>query len=437
VLQTLGSNDGYETSEPIIGADRGSSLGSNDYLEIFKRRFFYFLIPFILASIPGLYVAAIQKPTYLSEGTILLEAQTIASDIVQPVISTRVDDRLQSIQQRITTRDTLLSIANKFDLFPARSPSDVAENMRKDLQIRPADVGGQPRQGGSVGFKLGFEYQSPELAKNVASEFIALLVGEDTRSRTNQVTEAVKMLTDQANDIESKLESTQTQLLEIARRPRDDVGDTDQQSLELSALKDLAALKAELVQKSAVYSDAHPAIVALKKKVAAMEKSITQPSRAQTQSQSRAAEMEALKRQREALETRLADANKKLASARLGQNQEQRTERIEVIEPPSLPQKPIIKYRLKTFGMMFAGAAVLGLAVAIGFELLDGSIRNPKQLAGVVAGPLLLSIPYLATPADVMRRRLKIVSGFIGAALILFAWGGLATAVVLNLPLIF
>ena len=42
----------------------------------------------------------------------------------------------------------------------------------------------------------------------------------------------------------------------------------------------LAALKAELIQKTSVYSNAHPAVTALKKRIAEMEKTITQQAEA-------------------------------------------------------------------------------------------------------------------------------------------------------------
>ena len=46
----------------------------------------------------------------------------------------------------------------------------------------------------------------------VASEFVTLIVNEDTRSRTSRSTEAVKILTSERRDIEDKLESTQVQI---------------------------------------------------------------------------------------------------------------------------------------------------------------------------------------------------------------------------------
>ena len=427
MLQTL---DSYGLSEPAIGSDHGSTINVRHYIDLFKRRFFYFLVPFGLVSILGLYAAAIQKPSYLSEGKILLEGQTIAPDIVKPVITASVGERIQVIQQRVTTSDALRSVASKFGLFPG---SGGADRMRKSLQIKPVEADTPGRAGSAaIAFTIGFEHEKPEVAMKVANEFVTLIVGEDARSRTSRATEAVKILTDEAKNLQSNLQSTQMQILELAKRPRDEVPDIpDQQRTELATL---GALKAELAQRSAVYSDAHPAVIALKKKVAAMEKSIRQPSQVQKQSQSTADEMEALKRQREALERLLADANSKLTNARLGETQEQRAERMEVIEAPPLPQLPLKSNRLKLAAMFFAAAAALGVGAALGIELLDGSIRGRHQLADVVASPLIVCIPYMVTRADIIRARLRVLVCVLGIAIILAAWTGLAAAILLNVP---
>jgi len=435
VLQTLGSNDSYRSSEPAFGEDQAQSLNFSYYIDILKRRFFYFLVPFGLISILGLYFAAIQKPSYLSEGKILVESQVIAPDLVRPLVTATASERIQLIQQRIMTRDNLLSIANKFGLFPQQS--GILDVMRQSVQIRPSEVDGPPRQGTpTIAFTVGFEYGNPELAMRVASEFVTLIVNEDARSRTIRATEAVKILTSETKDIEDKLESTQAQILEIARRPREAVPEIPEE--ERSQLTALAALRAELIQKTSVYSDAHPVVTALKKRIATMEKSLTQSTQTPAKAQStQADDIEALKRQREALEKRLAEANGKLATARLGErlDRDQQSERLQVIESPSLPQKPLKSNRLKLVGIAFAAAAMMGIGTVIAIELLDGTIRSRHQLTGVVARHLIVTVPYMTTRADITRARLKIIFGGVSVVLLVAVLGGLATAAVLHLPI--
>jgi uncharacterized protein involved in exopolysaccharide biosynthesis len=435
VLQTLGSNESYRPSEPAFTEDHGQSLNLSHSLDILKRRFFYFLLPFGLVSVLGLSLAAIQKPTYLSEGKILVESQVIAPDLVRPIVTASSSERIQLIQQRVMTRDNLLSVANKFGLFPRRS--GILDLMRQSIQIKPVEIEGQPRQGTpTIAFTVGFEYEHPEVAMRVANEFVTLIVNEDARSRTSRATEAVKILTGETKDIEDKLDATQTQIFEIARRPRDAIPEVPEE--EKSQMTALAALKAELIQKTSVYSEAHPAVTALRKRIAAMEKTIAQSARAQAKSPStQADDIDALKRQREALEKRLAEANGKLATARLSEklDRDQQSERLQVIESPPLPQKPVKSNRLKMVGIAFAAATILGLGVVFAAELFDGSIRGRQQLSGVVATQLVVSIPYIATRADIIRTRWRIIFGAVSVVILLAAFVGLTAAIALNSPI--
>ena len=100
-----------------LDADRGQGLVQ--YWELAKRRFFYFVIPFILIFGLGALIVAIQRPIYLAEGKILVETQEIPADLVRPTVTDTANQRIRS-QQRIMTRDNLPAIVNKFGLFPSQ-----------------------------------------------------------------------------------------------------------------------------------------------------------------------------------------------------------------------------------------------------------------------------------------------------------------------------
>lgn len=439
MLQTLTSNEPYRPTDGFGEDPQSQSVNLGHYFETFRRRFFFFLFPFGLISIVGLYVAAMQKPSYLSEGKILVESQSIVPDLVKPIATATASERIQLIQQRILTRENLLSIATKFGLFS--NQVGVLDLMRKSTQIKPVDVEAQQRQGQgayTTAFTVGFEYQNPELAMRVANELVTMILNEDERSRTSRSTEAVKILTAETKEIEDKLLSTQMEIAEIARRPRDAVPEIPEQ--QKSQLTAFAALKAELIQKSSIYSESHPAVIALKKRVTAMEKSLMQPVQSSAKPPSTDVDdIETVKRQREALEKRLADANARLATARLNEkiDREQQFGNVQVIELPSLPQRPEKSGRLKLAGLAFAAAAALGMGTVLAAELLDGSIRGRHQLVGVIPNPLIVSIPYIQTRTDIVRARWRLAFGSVSLVLLLAVLGGLAATIVLGLPVDF
>ncbi len=443
MLQTLSPIETYRSAELALEDNRGDQgLNVGHYINILRRRIFYFLVPFGLISVIGLCGAALVKPTYLSEGKILLETQRIAPDLVRPVVTSTPVERVLLIRQRLQASNNLLSIANKFDLYseqPGIKKYEIVDLMRKNTRLLLADVDAQQRYSdtSSVAFTVGFEYSNPEIAMRVTNDMVARIIDEDTRSRTSRATEAVGVLTSESKSVEDQLEGNQKQLLEIARRPHDSVPESSDK--ERSQLSALASLKAELIQKMSVYSEAHPAVTALKKRVAAMEKSLTDAPRAAAVGVNADEEVEALKRQREVLEKRLAESNAKLSAARLGErlDRDQQSDRLQVIEAPQLPQLPLKSAKIKIAGTGFALALFLGLGVVTAKEMFDGSIRNRGQLAGLVNSELVVLIPYMFSRADLVRSRLRKASLVLTIGVILIAWSGLLATILLHLPLDF
>ena len=89
--------------------------------------------------------------------------------------------------------------------------------------------------------------------------------------------------------------------------------------------------------------------------------------------------------------------------------EDQRSERFEVIEQPVIPQEPIRPDRLKfmAFCIFLAGAASGGLVLSL--ETVDASIRSASHLMSATKRRPVASIPYMPDP----RRRKKITQGMI------------------------
>src|ERR1700753_2521544 len=115
--------------------DQSHLLQPAFYWNLIKRRALFFFIPFILVLPAGLAVAVLWPASYESVGKILVESQQIPTELVRPTVTSAAAERIQVIEQRTMTRDNLIVIADKFDLFPDKrrfmSVSDVIELMKK------------------------------------------------------------------------------------------------------------------------------------------------------------------------------------------------------------------------------------------------------------------------------------------------------------------
>jgi hypothetical protein len=129
-----------------------------------------------------------------------------------------------------------------------------------------------------------------------------------------------------------------------------------------------------------------------------------------------AASIEVLVAQQESLQKNLDAASAKLSAARLGENLEkdQQSEKLEIIEQPTIPQEPIKPNRLKVLALAFAAALFGGAGLTVLMEILDKGIRRSNDLLSVVDGQLIVSIPYITTATELRARRRRIFV-FVGA----------------------
>jgi uncharacterized protein involved in exopolysaccharide biosynthesis len=252
-------------------------------------------------------------------------------------------------------------------------------------------------------FTVGFEYSDPQIARKVAEELVSSILIEDLRDRTSRATDTTQFLAREVQKLQAESAAIDAKIEQAKlAQARPTSTSPDQPAVQLSQLK------AELAQKSALYSDKHPAMQALKREVAAMEKAaaLRVP---QTGPDGAAMGLDVLETQQTAVEKNLEAASAKLAAARQGEalEREQQSEKLEVIEQPTLPQEPIRPDRRKIAGLSLLLALIAGGGLTFLIEATDVSIRRSSDLFGLIDSALVVSIPYITTQAELRRRKLR------------------------------
>jgi uncharacterized protein involved in exopolysaccharide biosynthesis len=408
----------------------GQSFGVGHYFRILKRRARYFIISFTAVLLLGAFVTAIQRPIYRAEGKILVESQEIPTELVRPTVTDTANERIQVIQQRILTRDNLLTLVDKYGMFARdrqwMSGTQLLDLMRERSKFELVDINSNSARSGTstIAFTVSFEYENPQVTSAVTNDFLTLILSEDARNRTNRAAETTRFLAGESQRLQAELVATEAQITDSKVRPNDKT--TEGMDPARLQVVELTRLNEELAQKRSTYSDAHPIVVALKKKIAAMQELV-----AATPSQAAALDsgLVELGRRQLAIATSLQDTNKKLEAARLGEKLErdQQSERLKVIEQPIVPQNPIKPNRSKLLAMAFALAIATGAAAVFAAESFDTSIRDSRELLGVANGRLIVSIPYIATRAETFRRksRLAVLAGVVAVLLLAGVAGAL------------
>lgn len=188
-------------------------LGLEDLAAILRRRKRPLMVP--MGVILGLAAALafLLPPMYRSEATILIERQSIPSELIKTTVTGYVQEQIQVIRQKIVTYDNVLQIAEKFDLyadFRKDDPAKAAELVRKNISVSMVDIdASKPDSRGSstltIAFTVGFQARSPEVAQAVAKHLADRYLDENRAARSKQAAEVSEFLTREANALQEEI----------------------------------------------------------------------------------------------------------------------------------------------------------------------------------------------------------------------------------------
>jgi len=192
----------------------GKQLKPEDLLLAVWRRKWFAVVPFVLITAGTAIVAAMLPDRYRSETVMLVEPQRVPESYVRATVTTRLEDRLRSIQAQILSRTKLEQIINDAGLYPEmrkRLPmEDVVENMRKN-DVRVELVRGDA-------FRVSYTSENPKKAMEVAEKLAAAFVNENLQDRETLANATTHFLDSQLSDARRRLIEAEGKVAEFQRR---------------------------------------------------------------------------------------------------------------------------------------------------------------------------------------------------------------------------
>jgi len=306
-----------------------------------------------------------------------------------------------------------------------------------------SDIGQQSgTQNNTIAIAMSFDYPDAGKAQAVLQSFVSKFLTMDSQDVEDQATLTVRFLQDQASKLQNQISDIEGQLTALKARngaalassgmpPMIDTGSFSAQIAQLqnenrqllaqsrhpaNGSDALGSAEAALAAAQAQYSDSHPDVIAAKERVKElrqMARSATPDQTLQEQIAGNNASIRQLMEQRDATMARAnaAVAGSARAPAILEQamqlenrattlrNQyqqisenllkaqnsarmatEQRAERLSLVEPANLPDRPYSPNRPLLIAAGAAAGLFLGLLLALGIELVNRPVRSPRQL---------------------------------------------------------
>lgn len=475
----------------------------NDYVNVIKRRFPYVAGFFFLALLAATAIALKLPSVFQSSATILIESQQVQSDATEAK-EKYTSDRFEALKKVVMSNDNLFKIVDKYKLYgfdkKPRPREDMAQALRANIKADLLKAQAEGWEGApTFALEISYNYYKPEETYNVTNDIVKLFMDENDRTGKVRATDTAEFYGKEAEKqkiallkIEKEvanykqkhsnsLPQNRDMQLESLDRLELDLRDTQRQysatqaelrsldvSLEsakagigLAALEpgaavpgvpELERLKSELEKLNSLYSENHPSVRALKRRIETIEKNATPDAapkpvttaksvmvaKVQAQIDSANARLKSLEREEASIRVKMsqtegrvmqsaqtegelgtllrdyenakaayAELKVKQDNAKIAKNIEMQNkgERFVISEAPVLPQKPIKPNRALLLLAGFFGALAGAIGLAIFMEALDKRVRGVDALASIMKIQPMASIPYITNLAEVQRKK--------------------------------
>lgn len=178
----------------------GKQYTFDDITRIAWRGKWLVLAPAIVTSVLAATYLRFVPDIYRADTTILVVPQRVPNEYVRPTVTSRIEDRLQSISPQILSRSRLEPILIDLNLYPklreTEPMEDVIAFMRTQVEVSV--------QRGDA-FSVAYRSTSPVLAQQVTERLASLFIEENLRDREVQAEATNQFLESQLNDARKRL----------------------------------------------------------------------------------------------------------------------------------------------------------------------------------------------------------------------------------------
>lgn len=491
------------------------------FIDIALRRKALILVCILIGLAGGLAYYLSEPKIYQSTTLLSYQKQKINPGRMSPDLEGRIRDIVSTLTQIVTSRTSLEQIIIDVGLYEELRSNlpmqDVVEMMRRRIKINPSAQGDT--------FHISFFGSNPDHVVLVANSLAARFIEENLRYREERASETSAYTRDELdmakemldgkesvmrdyklqyynempdqrannmvrlNALQEQYQNRQESIQDLQRTRvlihdqvavrKEILAENGRLSLALNAgnrvvqpleseRNKLTRLLAELELLQEKYTDRHPAVKLLKKRIARLEQTIASESgtkrigpdkrkvsdgqydtvlfELQIQLKGVGLSIKKLNKEKEELKTSIGQYEKWVAAApvreaewsaltreygemkrhydflvsqnlqansALNLERKQKGSQFKIEDPASRPGKPINPDFFKIMAIALLAGCGVGGAMALGLDWLDASFRNSEDLEHFLQTEVICSVPYLPLKKEIVRQRLVSVCGTI------------------------
>src|SRR5712691_7696205 len=165
---------------------RNGEIGLEDVKRVVRKRWWLVPASAVGCCALGTLLATQLPKRYTSQTLVLVAKPTVPIDIVKPVVTEDLNQRLVSMKQQILSRTRLEPIIEKFGLYHEERDKvhmeDLVERLRKAIEISPLEPMPGTQDRSLAGFYVNVTFNNPQTAQQICNEITSMFMEQNARA---------------------------------------------------------------------------------------------------------------------------------------------------------------------------------------------------------------------------------------------------------------
>ncbi|MFN4098609.1 MAG: Wzz/FepE/Etk N-terminal domain-containing protein [Pararhodobacter sp.] len=421
-----------------------------------RRRWHLMALCAMLGTLGGVLMALNSDRVYSAHAVI---------QVINPVIVATTDDgtgaqipdvtrRVQMIEQRLMSREALLALAERHNLFDGLplTASEKVVLMRQSFSITSiaAAQQGFARDGSLSALIVSASAEIPETAAAIANELADQLVSQSVSARQSGAQQALEFFRFEETRLERAIDALEAEIAAYRSTNQGFMSEAislrrDEQDRLADALRDVRTLINARRGELAGFDTAATSRAVTQRRIAEINEDLVQLNGQAAILSERIAEIQELLTQAPVFEQHLLAMNRRMEqfqaqltaaadrrreaelSARI--EDDQQSERFELLEAALVPEHPVSRSRTQVALMGIVAGLMLGALLAYALEWLHPVMRTAQRMERDLQLRPAISIPFTFSRRERRRRQMIWTLGLLvlmaGLAALTAQWGGL------------
>jgi len=216
---------------------RNGEITAADVKRILRRYWWIPVFMTVTLGAIGLAASLVLPKKYTSSTLVLVEQPTVPKDLIKPVITDDLNQRMASMKAQILSRSRLETIINKFNLYPMERQTthmeDLVEKLKSAVHVELIEplAGSADRE--PPGFNVSVTFDNPHLAQQICQEITSMFMEQNATVRVAQSNKTTQFLTEQLNEAKAKLDEQDKRLAQFKAEHLVSMPDREQTNLAL------------------------------------------------------------------------------------------------------------------------------------------------------------------------------------------------------------